>query len=476
MARYYQYSCSLHEEKTFNAATVAEAQRIARSHVAGHSGGQIVYKGIVVIDTGGTGIVESNRAPSAAPASVGSRSIQEQESDRQLSGERYVAQGESIYNAQQSAQAPLAGDGRGGYTPNPSGQSSQPSLPPAPDSFSEELYLKANPDVKKSWKASGWSHYLAHGKAEGRKGDFTPSGWSEKKYLEANPDVKQGWKGSGLSHYLAHGKNENRRSDFSAGSYISKSEGNAINNSGLPSSVRKEIRDWHAQKDANHDGKVTKNEMGQGAIDIHEKFGTLGGGDNTVSVQDNINYHKSKLKKDPADTKTPNPSNPGPTVAGSQTSIPEAIPTASTTSPQPDDDTVDLPGSTIQPGSSEGSVAGVSDAVEVDASNGSSSDGQMDENTDAANEAATQAEEERKEKEALAAQQSQKDKEREDALAQSALSQRRTADEDRMKKIMRQRQAWGGASASAGAEGSLAAPVVTPASAARGIGGIPGGR
>jgi hypothetical protein len=67
------------------------------------------------------------------------------------------------------------------------------------------------------------------------------------------------------------------------------------------------------------------------------------------------------------------------------------------------------------------------------------------------------------------------DADEEDEEKQSALATRRSKDEERLKKILNQREKWGGASAGSGSE-ALAAPVITPASNSQGFGGIPGGR
>ena len=57
---------------------------------------------------------------------------------------------------------------------------------------------------------SGYHHYLAAGKAEGRIGGFIPDGWNEERYLKhnmgANIAVAAGRYGSGFVHYSAVGK------------------------------------------------------------------------------------------------------------------------------------------------------------------------------------------------------------------------------------------------------------------------------
>lgn len=91
-------------------------------------------------------------------------------------------------------------------------------------SYNEEFYLANNPDVamavRKGGFGSGWVHYNATGKTEGRSFDnpYGTTGFNEEYYLANNPDVAKavelGLVGSGWVHYLANGKAEGR--SFSA--------------------------------------------------------------------------------------------------------------------------------------------------------------------------------------------------------------------------------------------------------------------
>ena len=91
-----------------------------------------------------------------------------------------------------------------------------------PRNWNEELYLRINPDVKnevaRGTFISGYHHYLASGKVERREGGFTPADWNEALYLRIHPDVaaevRRGTFISGYHHYLAAGKLEHREGGF----------------------------------------------------------------------------------------------------------------------------------------------------------------------------------------------------------------------------------------------------------------------
>ena len=92
--------------------------------------------------------------------------------------------------------------------------------------FDERYYLDTNPDIVQSIAAGhypdGRAHYLEHGRAEGRRGvppaarpaQPIPSGFDEAWYLENNPDIAQavaaGALGSGYEHWIANGRAEGR--------------------------------------------------------------------------------------------------------------------------------------------------------------------------------------------------------------------------------------------------------------------------
>ncbi|WP_027548799.1 hypothetical protein [Bradyrhizobium sp. WSM2254] len=92
----------------------------------------------------------------------------------------------------------------------------------APPGWNEAQYLRIYPDVaaavRRSTFVSGYHHYLAAGRAEGRQDGTPPPGWREELYLRVNPDVKneiaRGTFISGYHHYLAAGKVEGREGGF----------------------------------------------------------------------------------------------------------------------------------------------------------------------------------------------------------------------------------------------------------------------
>ena len=65
---------------------------------------------------------------------------------------------------------------------------------------------------------SGYHHYLAAGRREGRLGGFQPADWNEADYLAANPDARArialGMYRSGYLHYVAVGKRQGRLGGF----------------------------------------------------------------------------------------------------------------------------------------------------------------------------------------------------------------------------------------------------------------------
>ena len=87
-------------------------------------------------------------------------------------------------------------------------------------SWNEEAYLAEYADVAEAIRsgqglASGYDHYVLHGRDENRRIFVDPSGaWPEADYLEANPDVvravAEGRFASGLDHYMRHGRDEGR--------------------------------------------------------------------------------------------------------------------------------------------------------------------------------------------------------------------------------------------------------------------------
>lgn len=97
------------------------------------------------------------------------------------------------------------------------------AIPTTSEGYNEEAYLAAFPDVyaliKNGTYTSGYAHYLAVGKNEGRLTNSAypiavsdiESGYNEKAYLSAFPsvqsDVTSGTYTNGYAHYLAIGKN-----------------------------------------------------------------------------------------------------------------------------------------------------------------------------------------------------------------------------------------------------------------------------
>ena len=88
-----------------------------------------------------------------------------------------------------------------------------------PASWNEALYLRLYPDVaaevRRGTFVSGYHHYLAAGRAEGRQNGMPPPGWNEAQYLRIYPDVaaevRRGIFVSGYHHYLAAGRAEGRQ-------------------------------------------------------------------------------------------------------------------------------------------------------------------------------------------------------------------------------------------------------------------------
>jgi hypothetical protein len=88
----------------------------------------------------------------------------------------------------------------------------------SPADWNEALYLRIYPDVaaevRKGTFASGYQHYLAAGRAEGRGNGTPPPGWNEALYLRLYPDVAaevhKGTFLSGYHHYLLAGRTEGR--------------------------------------------------------------------------------------------------------------------------------------------------------------------------------------------------------------------------------------------------------------------------
>ena len=91
-----------------------------------------------------------------------------------------------------------------------------------PRNWNEAQYLRIYPDVaaevRKGTFISGYHHYLAAGRTEGRQDGTPPRNWNEELYLRINPDVKnevaRGTFISGYHHYLASGKVERREGGF----------------------------------------------------------------------------------------------------------------------------------------------------------------------------------------------------------------------------------------------------------------------
>ena len=100
--------------------------------------------------------------------------------------------------------------------PAPSAEPEQEAASPA--EWNETLYLRIYPDVaaevRKGTFASGYQHYLAAGRAEGRRTGIPPPGWNEALYLRIYPDVaaevRKGTFLSGYHHYLVAGRAEGR--------------------------------------------------------------------------------------------------------------------------------------------------------------------------------------------------------------------------------------------------------------------------
>ncbi|RTE94747.1 hypothetical protein [Bradyrhizobium sp. LVM 105] len=88
-----------------------------------------------------------------------------------------------------------------------------------PIDWNEALYLRLYPDVaaevRRGTFTSGYHHYLAAGRAEGRQNGTPPPGWNEAQYLRIYPDVaaevRRGTFVSGYHHYLAAGRAEGRQ-------------------------------------------------------------------------------------------------------------------------------------------------------------------------------------------------------------------------------------------------------------------------
>jgi hypothetical protein len=91
-----------------------------------------------------------------------------------------------------------------------------------PRDWNDAAYLRIYPDVaaevRRGTFISGYHHYLAAGRAEGRQSGTPPSDWNEELYLRINPDVRKevarGTFISGYHHYLAAGKLEDREGGF----------------------------------------------------------------------------------------------------------------------------------------------------------------------------------------------------------------------------------------------------------------------
>ena len=83
------------------------------------------------------------------------------------------------------------------------------------EEFDEAAYLKRNPDVAQAVEAgafpSGWAHWKAHGRAEGR---VVTRDFDELTYLDLNPDVLRavlsGQCSSGYAHWIQGGSVEGR--------------------------------------------------------------------------------------------------------------------------------------------------------------------------------------------------------------------------------------------------------------------------
>ena len=105
------------------------------------------------------------------------------------------------------------------FFPESSADRFQDLFPEAPseDGFSEEDYLYLNPDVRSAVKRgeykSGFAHWLACGKYEGRT--FEHTRFDESEYLESNPDVASALRNkeysSGREHWERTGRLEGRK-------------------------------------------------------------------------------------------------------------------------------------------------------------------------------------------------------------------------------------------------------------------------
>ena len=93
----------------------------------------------------------------------------------------------------------------------------QSSVPPR--DWKEALYLRLYPDVaaevRRGTFVSGYHHYLAAGRAEGRQNGAPPPGWNEAQYLRIYPDVaaevRRGTFTSAYHHYVVAGRTEGRQ-------------------------------------------------------------------------------------------------------------------------------------------------------------------------------------------------------------------------------------------------------------------------
>ncbi len=465
---------------------------------------------------------------------------------------------------------------------NPGGPSVSrtPSLPPVPDSFNEELYFEKNPDLKQNgWTGSAWSHYVKHGKAEGRQGDFTPVGWDAQAYLDTYSDVKNNWSGSALSHYLTNGRKEGRRSDFrAAGTSTSKSDidltnlrivrgdgptsgddgsankGNGaavyvINDRGerfhitsaaaeqmrkngtwkKPVVVDQEKLDSRALRydinSASDLKSINSKEITGGFMLVRgsgptDKAGFVGAGAPVYAVNKKGEY--IHVTKEYADQLRGNGGWISPSVIDQKmidaelkktggspfkkmisdgrvvdidyktpqttVSVAEAPVATEPSEATPTEETeVEQPGDVIEPENTTEEAGEQPDANSDSASTDSNdSPGEVNQeeasgDTGEGESSETGEGQSQTEEESLPTGKGGKGggagigEDEKDEEKQSALAVRRSKDEERLKKIMKQREKWGGASAGSGAD-SLAAPVVTPASNSQGFGGIPGQR
>ncbi|CAN7386633.1 hypothetical protein LJR220_003440 [Bradyrhizobium sp. LjRoot220] len=98
----------------------------------------------------------------------------------------------------------------------------QTGTPPPPPDWNDRLYLRVNPDVaaevRRGTFTNGYHHYLLAGRTEGRHDGTPPHDWNEELYLRVNPDVRdevaRGTFVSGYHHYLAAGRLERREGGF----------------------------------------------------------------------------------------------------------------------------------------------------------------------------------------------------------------------------------------------------------------------